>query len=876
MPSSPPEPLSEPSPVVPRTSAASPPDLEPRRLFSSMAACERCSSTECAQLQAAGIPACPLCSCVWCDGEPNCENAKRSLADLKLKVAEPPQPFWLFWVQKDSALPPADATLESFEEELREAITSSALTDIEVSFLEFHGLRTLLRAGNADLDFAPSSGIRSLLKWSDKMMEFRAASRARSAAAIPPQALQPPSVPITISPALAAAIHGRSSSTKRRKTRASPEATEKQLKAAKRLWSLVLQVGDLSGLFREYEQRPSEKTAFEGHVLDKWKQIECGTLNGACAAWARLGSFCKRKGVDFPAGVDGFQLAEFFKDAKAKGPTAAQALHASLRFLETHALFRLDTGYHLINAKPPPAHEPDPAEPIALSAQLGLELLAAGHELPKSLARTSDSGPAQEAPYLATLSKDQQYFAAVLGSSQVNGIRQAHNQRSTTQSYQLFDDAYTMWCSKGKSSEGGVRRGFHWVCQGRGILNLPLFEVVIKKWTERSTAVGAPIPFLLFAPVPSLAATLQEIRAIGTTAMRSDQFQRLLQGTAQQLGFTPEEVAKWSGHSGRHFLESVALARGLTIEEQAALNHWSYGTGQVSSVSKSIPVRYAAAKTKLALSYKVQKSCVISLRVLLARILHQLEDFEAHEDDFDAAKSQEFLDRATWGFLWAAASQISWDQLVLIIPEALAQVVEKLMTVKPIAVPGSLQKPLPEGGSSEPGIEFKFKPIEDAADEPASEDPAAQDEEDPALDTDSEISDSGPALTKRWIAMNNGQIHLYKDSYQSDPSWVVARGLQCNRRLGAASTQGSIPTDYPPHDRPWCSSCSLKAPKGFFKPRPAAAPSSDSSTASSSSSSTPSFQQVVAESEAKVQADLAAAVAELTGGGSAQSDVPMS
>ena len=198
MPSSPPEPLSEPSPVVPRNSASSPSGLEPRQLFSSMTACGRCSATACEQLQAAGIPACPLCNCVWCDGEPNCENATKSLADLKQKVAEPPQPFWLSWMQQDSAQPPADATLESFEEELRDAISSSALTDIEVSFLEFHGLRTLLRAGNADLDFAPSSGIQSLLKWSDKMMEFRAASRARSAAAVPPQALQPPAAPITI------------------------------------------------------------------------------------------------------------------------------------------------------------------------------------------------------------------------------------------------------------------------------------------------------------------------------------------------------------------------------------------------------------------------------------------------------------------------------------------------------------------------------------------------------------------------------------------------------------------------------------------------------------------------------------------------------
>ena len=140
------------------------------------------------------------------------------------------------------------------------------------------------------------------------------------------------------------------------------------------------------------------------------------------------------------------------------------------------------------------------------------------------------------------------------------------------------------------------------------------------------------------------------------------------------------------------------------------------------------------------------------------------------------------------------------------------------------------------------------------------------------LDTDSEVSDSGPALTKRWIAMNNGQVHLYKDSYESDPSWVVARGLQCNRRLGAASTQGSIPTAYPPSDRPWCSSCSLKAPKGFFKPRPAAASSSASALVDYGASS---YQQVVAESEAQVQADLAAAVAELTGGGSAQSDAQM-
>ena len=150
MPSSPPEPLSEPSPVAPPNSVVSPLGLEPQQLFLPMTACERCSFTDCAQLQTAGIPACPLCNCVWCDGEPNCEDAKKTLADLKLKVVEPPQPFWLFWVQQDSALPPADATLQSFEEELKEAITSSALTDIEVSFLEFHGLRTLLRAGNAD------------------------------------------------------------------------------------------------------------------------------------------------------------------------------------------------------------------------------------------------------------------------------------------------------------------------------------------------------------------------------------------------------------------------------------------------------------------------------------------------------------------------------------------------------------------------------------------------------------------------------------------------------------------------------------------------------------------------------------------------------
>ena len=61
----------------------------------------------------------------------------------------------------------------------------------------------------------------------------------------------------------------------------------------------------------------------------------------------------------------------------------------------------------------------------------------------------------------------------------------------------------------------------------------------------------------------------------------------------------------------------MALARGLTVEEQAALNHWSYGTGQVSSVSKSIPVRYAAAKTKLALSYKRRE---VKTRVLLKNI----------------------------------------------------------------------------------------------------------------------------------------------------------------------------------------------------------------------------------------------------------------
>ena len=115
----------------------------------------------------------------------------------------------------------------------------------------------------------------------------------------------------------------------------------------------------------------------------------------------------------------------------------------------------------------------------------------------------------------------------------------------------------------------------------------------------------------------------------------------------------------------------------------------------MSAVSKSIPARYAAAKTKLALSYKVQKSCVISLRVLLARILHQLAP---DADDFDAAKTQVLLDKATWGLLWAAATQISWDQLVLIIPDALAQAVEKLMSAKPLAVPGPKRQPLSEGG----------------------------------------------------------------------------------------------------------------------------------------------------------------------------------
>ena len=185
---------------------------------------------------------------------------------------------------------------------------------------------------------------------------------------------------------------------------------------------------------------------------------------------------------------------------------------------------------------------------------------------------------------------------------------------------------------------------------------------------------------------------------------------------------------------------------------------------------------------------------------------------------------------------------------MLLVYDALAADVEKALQAKQIPVAGSTRPPpatLDPADKPPPEIKIvKFEPLKDAPEERESEDPAAQDNEDPAQETDgdSDLSESGPALTTRWISMDKGQTHLFKEAYPTDAVWVIARGLQCNRRLGAASKQGQIPKQYPPADRPWCSSCSLKAPKGFFngKAGAAAAAAAGSSAPAASPSSPPS------------------------------------
>ena len=104
------------------------------------------------------------------------------------------------------------------------------------------------------------------------------------------------------------------------------------------------------------------------------------TLNGARAGLARLMASCKCELLRALEDINGFQLVEFIKGAQQKWPTAGRALHNQLRFRGSHALFRLGTGYRLGDPRPQPAHELDPAWPIAFSLQSKLELLAVGAE----------------------------------------------------------------------------------------------------------------------------------------------------------------------------------------------------------------------------------------------------------------------------------------------------------------------------------------------------------------------------------------------------------------------------------------------------------------------------------------------------------------
>ena len=77
------------------------------------------------------------------------------------------------------------------------------------------------------------------------------------------------------------------------------------------------------------------------------------------------------------------------------------------------------------------------------------------------------------------------------------------------------------------------------------------------------------------------------------------------------------------------------------------------------------------------MTYKVQKSSVMALRVLLARGAMEWQGRDVKTFSSDATSST--LGYAPGDTLWKAADALSWDMMVLLTPDSLQAAVEHLM-----------------------------------------------------------------------------------------------------------------------------------------------------------------------------------------------------
>ena len=76
-----------------------------------------------------------------------------------------------------------------------------------------------------------------------------------------------------------------------------PNVAAKHAKAARRLWALVLNVGDFSTIAVEYNMLATEeeKIAYANAFIDKWERVEAQSLNNMCSTWQKLVGWGKRR-----------------------------------------------------------------------------------------------------------------------------------------------------------------------------------------------------------------------------------------------------------------------------------------------------------------------------------------------------------------------------------------------------------------------------------------------------------------------------------------------------------------------------------------------------------------------------------------------------
>lgn len=795
--------------------------------------CGRCGVLPCADLEPLVGVLCPVCSCLFCDAAGRAEdcdlgNPMNGHGDLATVLADSTRDGWGFWIPPTAVEQIPETFFEYFDEDMVIAMKDIELSDAEAAFLFLTENFEIMELGNSDIMIWPSESLTRLAAWAENYMDDKAQSTAIQA--IFKNSLSNVKKLESDRKILAQADCSTPPRKRGRKAPASmdPEAQQAALQASHRLWNLTQSVRDFSGVYAEYAAltEDRDKLVFKEATIEKWSSTEARTLNGACSGWQRLRTWAIAAKVDVPKGITRERLIEYLKSKRADGPTAPQAQWNHLSYLARHAKFLLDVNSPLINVVPPDSHTAESAEPFPLTLQLFCERVAGGGDM-----SVSDPNAPGAPPTLRSKSHHRQYFSSVMCGPSVHGTRNAHQQRSVVVDDLLGPKTQVFYCSRGKAKVQNKRIGFHWVSMLTGVLGTELLPIIVETWKTRSKALGKPIPFLIFAPIPAGAQSLFEITGIGMTAMRSGQLNDIIRGTAKRLNlFHDDLVRKLTGHSGRHFNESTAMAALMDPLKQAALNQWASGTRNTpesGTISRSIATRYAAAKVKLALTAKTQKECVFLIRYLLAQLVWEIRYLNRAESErkahpFEAKNTHEIVRKASWEELWAAAKQLQWEaipeKMPLDVVSILGQIPEEPAIERNLAA--FWEAPPDEPPADDGPAPFVFP--DDTNDLEMTADDSDPREEDGDKGTESDSSGGEADPTSQWLVAKKGQTHLFSPPLEGDRAWIVARGLVCQRRIGANSAQGTLPT-LPAPSRPWCPKCVLKAKSEFFR-KPATPP----------------------------------------------------